>query len=64
MTIVAGSGAVVTTKRLFSRAVDISQHKHFNFLLYGNADSAPGAPCASPGGNGSPVAEDTPACPT
>ncbi|MBI5208637.1 MAG: hypothetical protein HY927_01530 [Elusimicrobia bacterium] len=32
------AGAVVTTKRLFPRAVDISQHKVFNFLVYGNAD--------------------------
>ena len=24
-------------KRLFSRAIDISQHRHFNFLLFGNA---------------------------
>src|SRR5262249_54449830 len=37
MTIVAGTGAVVTTKRLFTRAVDISQHRYFNFLVYGNA---------------------------
>ncbi|MBI5883619.1 MAG: hypothetical protein HZB91_11010 [Elusimicrobia bacterium] len=33
-----GAGAVVTTKRVFGRAVDISQHRHFNFLVYGNAD--------------------------
>ena len=32
------TGAVVTTKRLFTRAVDMSQHKHFNFLIHGNAD--------------------------
>ncbi|MBI5631758.1 MAG: hypothetical protein HY921_12845 [Elusimicrobia bacterium] len=32
------TGAVVTTKRLFTRAIDISQHRAFNFLLFGNAD--------------------------
>ncbi|MBI4676379.1 MAG: hypothetical protein HY748_02230 [Elusimicrobia bacterium] len=34
-----GAGSVVFTKRIFGRAVDISQHKHFNFLVYGNADA-------------------------
>lgn len=29
--------AIVTTKRVFSKAIDISQHRFFNFLLYGNA---------------------------
>lgn len=29
----------VETRRQFSRAVDISQHKFFNFLLFGNADN-------------------------
>jgi hypothetical protein len=38
MTIVGGVQPVVSTKRLFSRAIDISQHKFFNFLLFGNAD--------------------------
>jgi hypothetical protein len=31
------SGATVYTKRVFSRAIDISQHKYFSFLLFGNA---------------------------
>ncbi|MFI5360745.1 MAG: hypothetical protein ACHQ49_02145 [Elusimicrobiota bacterium] len=31
-------GATVYTKRVFSSAIDISQHRQFNFLLYGNAD--------------------------
>jgi hypothetical protein len=31
-------GATVYTKRVFSTAIDISQHRIFNFLLYGNAD--------------------------
>ena len=31
-------GAVVTTKRIFPRAIDISQHKFLNFLVFGNAD--------------------------
>ena len=33
------AGATVITKRVFSRAVDISQHKFFNFLVFGNADA-------------------------
>jgi hypothetical protein len=49
MTVVAGKGAVVTTKRLFTRAVDISQHRYFNFLLYGNAPNSPGTPCGGAG---------------
>lgn len=32
-------GATVYTKRIFSTALDISQHRNFNFLLYGNADA-------------------------
>lgn len=32
------NGAAVFTKRVFSRAIDVSQHRYFNFLLYGNAD--------------------------
>ncbi len=35
------AGTTVYTKRVFSSAIDISQHRYFNFLLYGNADSAP-----------------------
>ncbi|MFA6317186.1 MAG: hypothetical protein WC943_07195, partial [Elusimicrobiota bacterium] len=35
---VGGVEPVVHTKRVFGRAVDISQHKHLNFLVYGNAD--------------------------
>ncbi len=31
-------GCTVYTKRVFSSAIDISQHHEFNFLLYGNAD--------------------------
>lgn len=31
-------GATVFTKRVFSSAIDISQHRFFNFLLFGNAD--------------------------
>lgn len=30
----------VFTKRVFSRAIDISQHRYFNFLVYGNADAS------------------------
>jgi len=30
----------VYTKRIFSRAIDISQHRYFNFLVYGNAVDA------------------------
>ncbi|MBI3553464.1 MAG: hypothetical protein HY077_13290 [Elusimicrobia bacterium] len=33
----AGTQAVVTTKRVFPRAIDISQHRFFNFLVFGNA---------------------------
>ena len=29
--------ATVYTKRIFPHAIDISQHRHFDFLLYGNA---------------------------
>ncbi|MBI4375846.1 MAG: hypothetical protein HY549_05285 [Elusimicrobia bacterium] len=43
------SGAVVTTKRLFSRAIDISQHRYFNFLVFGNAQVPVGSdPCLAP----------------
>ena len=35
------SGTTVYTKRVFSRPIDISQHKYFNFLVYGNASGAP-----------------------
>ena len=38
MSAVAGSTTTVFSKRVFPRAIDISQHKNFNFLLYGNAD--------------------------
>jgi len=31
------AGTTVYTKRVFSRAIDISQHKDFNFLVFGNA---------------------------
>jgi len=37
MTNVGTSSATVYSKRIFTRAIDISQHRHFNFLLYGNA---------------------------
>ena len=40
------AGATVYTKRLFSTAIDVSQHRHFNFLLFGNAQSGS---CAPPG---------------
>jgi hypothetical protein len=33
---VAGSTTTVYTKRAFTKAIDISQHKQFNFLIYGN----------------------------
>jgi hypothetical protein len=32
-------GATVFTKRIFSTAIDMSQHRFFNFLLFGNADA-------------------------
>lgn len=35
-----GPVRTVETRRQFSRAVDISQHRFFNFLLFSNADSA------------------------
>ncbi|MBI5240681.1 MAG: hypothetical protein HY926_09425 [Elusimicrobia bacterium] len=38
LTAVAGSTTTVYSKRSFSRALDISQHKRLVFLLYGNAD--------------------------
>ncbi len=31
-------GTTVYTKRLFSRAIDISSHRYFNFLVFGSAD--------------------------
>jgi len=41
MTIVVGSSVpVVTTKRLFTKAIDVSQHRYFNFLVYGHADGS------------------------
>ncbi|MDD5629345.1 MAG: hypothetical protein PHU21_09790, partial [Elusimicrobia bacterium] len=40
MTSVAGSTTTVYTKRTFTHAVDISQHKTFAFLLYGDAGCA------------------------
>lgn len=33
----APQSSIVVTKRIFSKAIDISQHRFFNFLLYGNA---------------------------
>jgi hypothetical protein len=39
-------GATVYTKRVFSRAIDISQHRHFDFLLFGNAQASS---CSTPG---------------
>ena len=36
---------IVTTSRLFTKAIDISQHRFFNFLVYSNADFAQGTPC-------------------
>ncbi len=35
---VAGSTTTVFTKRVFTTAIDVSQHKQLNFLLYANAD--------------------------
>ncbi len=32
------AGTTVFTKRVFPRSINISQHRKFNFLLYGNAD--------------------------
>lgn len=34
------AGTTVYTKRVFSRAIDISQHADFNFLVFGNASGA------------------------
>lgn len=34
------AGATVYTRRTFSTAIDVSQHRQFNFLLFGNADNA------------------------
>ncbi|OIO10008.1 MAG: hypothetical protein AUJ52_05285 [Elusimicrobia bacterium CG1_02_63_36] len=36
-----GPGATVFTKRVFARAINISQHNDFVFLLFGNADQNP-----------------------
>ncbi len=33
------AGTTVFTKRVFSRAIDVSQHADFNFLLFGNANN-------------------------
>ncbi len=33
-------GSTVYTKRVFSRAIDVSQHRYFNFLVFGNAAGA------------------------
>jgi hypothetical protein len=35
-----GNGSTVYTKRVFSRAVDISQHRYFNFLLNTNGGAS------------------------
>ncbi|MEK7384073.1 MAG: hypothetical protein AAB262_12420, partial [Elusimicrobiota bacterium] len=35
-----GATTTVYTKRVFSRAIDISQHRFFNFLVYANADAS------------------------
>ncbi len=32
------AGTTVYTKRVFSRAIDVSQHRYFNFLVFGSAD--------------------------
>jgi hypothetical protein len=40
MVVVGADQPVVYTKRTFSRALDISQHKTLVFLLYGNADGS------------------------
>lgn len=32
------AGTTVFTKRIFSTAIDMSQHRFFNFLVFGNAD--------------------------
>ncbi|MBI5597069.1 MAG: hypothetical protein HY928_13330 [Elusimicrobia bacterium] len=47
-------GATVFTKRVFPRAIDISQHKNLNFLLFGNADQA-SCPGSSPDTTGERV---------
>lgn len=58
LTIVGGRYPVVTTKRVFSRAIDISQHRYFNFLLFPNADSGAGTPCSADGSNQKPNCRD------
>jgi len=37
-------GATVYTKRIFTQAIDISQHREFNFLLFGNAQTTLSSP--------------------
>ncbi|MBI4051446.1 MAG: hypothetical protein HY400_02960, partial [Elusimicrobia bacterium] len=32
-------GTTIQTKQIFTRAIDLSQHEEFRFLLYGNAES-------------------------
>ncbi|TPW22112.1 MAG: hypothetical protein FD126_18, partial [Elusimicrobia bacterium] len=39
-------GTTVFTRRAFSRAIDISQHRKFNFLVFGNANDNTG--CGAP----------------
>ncbi len=47
--IVPHASAVVTTEEIFANGIDISQHRTFNFLLYGNAqDQNPGGTCGDP----------------
>ncbi|TBR23945.1 hypothetical protein EPO15_05015, partial [bacterium] len=41
-----GAGTTVFTRRVFSRAIDVSQHRAFNFLVFGNANDNTG--CGAP----------------
>ncbi|MDE2038986.1 MAG: hypothetical protein KGO96_00060 [Elusimicrobia bacterium] len=49
---------VLTTKRLFTKAIDLSQHRYFNFLLYGNAPFAQATPCPAVPTAGQPNCSD------
>ncbi|HVC09971.1 MAG TPA: hypothetical protein VNH15_08555, partial [Elusimicrobiota bacterium] len=52
--------AVVVTKRVFTPADDMSQHKELDFLVYGNAQATNGSQC--PATQTYPISAGTPDC--
>ncbi len=56
------ASATVTTKRQFPQAIDISQHRYFNFLIFGNANFAAGTPCGGSGAGAEPSVGGSPNC--